>query len=314
MGEKITKVLRGQILTSIVYILLGAALAFVPVETVNIICKFVFGIMLMAAGVFHIIMYILERPTTTMFDLFSGVILVVFGIFLFYNPQIIVKVLPTLLGGFVLVDSVWTLRGAIRLKKAGSGAWKWLLLGSLIFIGLGVAMIVNPFTVVRDTVIFCGAIMLANGVLDLIFQLVLFSGIRKAEKRKKELEQAVAERIEAEKAGRAGEPVYEDWHNHEAPTGAPEEIPEKEEYKPTLELADAPETTDLPEEVMQPEITDTAEDSGISENADATDDFDTSAAPASPEKETESHYVETKTPITLELADDSEDSSSDEVI
>ena len=209
MSEKITKFLRSQAITSVIYILIGSALAFMPVESVNIICKLVFGVILILSGIYHILFYILDKPTTTIFDLFSGVILIVFGIFLFRNPQIIVKLLPTLLGGFILVDCVWTIRAGIRLKKAGSGAWKWLLLCSVIFLGLGTAMILNPFKVIRYTIIFCGAVLIANGVFDLIFQLVLYFGLKHAN-RKTDQEEVMQEN--GEQAPENQDSVYTDWN------------------------------------------------------------------------------------------------------
>ena len=51
-------------------------------------------------------------------------------------------------------------------EKAGRGEWKILLIGSLIFIGFGIAMVINPFTMIKYTVIFAGCVMLANGVVD----------------------------------------------------------------------------------------------------------------------------------------------------
>lgn len=63
--------------------------------------------------------------------------MLVLGVFLFFTPQIVVKILPYLLGAFVLVDSIWKLKGSIRLKKMEQGQWKVLLAGSIIFIILG---------------------------------------------------------------------------------------------------------------------------------------------------------------------------------
>ncbi len=45
MWEKINNFLKGQIVTSLIYIVLGVCLVFMPVNTVNVICKFVFGIL-----------------------------------------------------------------------------------------------------------------------------------------------------------------------------------------------------------------------------------------------------------------------------
>ena len=178
MWEKINNFLKGQIVTSIIYIALGACLVFMPVSTVNVICKFVFGILLILVGLYHILIYVAEKLNSTIFDLFSGGVLMVLGIFLFMNPQIVVKLLPILLGTFILVDSIWTLKGSLKLKKRGAGSWKFLLMGSVIFIGLGISLVVNPFTMVKYTVIFAGWIFLCNGVIDMIYLILLRKGLK----------------------------------------------------------------------------------------------------------------------------------------
>lgn len=270
MGQKIIGFLRGQIFTSIIYILLGAALAFAPVESINIICKIVFGIMLAAAGIVHIILYVLERPTTTVFDLFSGVILVVFGVFLFQNSQIIVKVLPVLLGGFVLGDCVWTLRGAFRLKKANDGAWSWLLFGTIVFVALGIVMIINPFTVITHMLIFCGAVLLANGVLDLILQLVLYRGLKNAKKRQEELSTVETEGHSAAEgsSNSAADSVYTDWNSRE------EVVPEQSDesaQSDQSERSDGSERSDHSEKSDQEEASEAVAENAAACEANHTD-------------------------------------------
>ena len=178
MWEKINNFLKGQIVTSLIYIVLGVCLVFMPVNTINVICKFVFGILLILVGLYHILIYVAEKLNSTIFDLFSGGVLMVLGIFLFMNPQIVVKLLPILLGTFILVDSIWSLKGSLKLKKRGADSWKFLLLGSIIFIALGISLVVNPFTMVKYTVIFAGWIFLCNGVIDMIYLILLRKGLK----------------------------------------------------------------------------------------------------------------------------------------
>ena len=179
MEEKKSKILRGQIPTSVFYILFGLCLALMPVETVNVLCKVVFGLVLIGAGVYHILIFILEKDNSTILDLFSGVIVLVIGIFLFMNPTVVVKLLTLMLGAFILVDSIWMMRGSMKLKKRGQGVWKAFLVESLIFIGLGVLILVNPFSEIKMTVQISGCIFVANGVLDIIFYLILKHGLKK---------------------------------------------------------------------------------------------------------------------------------------
>lgn len=179
MGKKINNILKGEIASSVFYILFGLCLVVFTEQTVNVICKVVFGLVMAGAGIYHIFIYAEEKENSTILDLFTGVIVLVLGGFLFFTPQIIVRILPYLLGAFVLVDSIWTLRGAWKLKKLGNEWWKVLLIGSLVFVGLGVCIIVNPFTKIINTAVFAGAVMLANGLSDFVFLILLRRGIKR---------------------------------------------------------------------------------------------------------------------------------------
>ena len=124
MGEKINNVLKGEIISSVFYILLGLCLILIPAQTVDVICKVVFGLILIGAGIYHIYIYIRGKATATIMDLLSGVVVFVLGVFLFMTPSIVIKLLPWMLSAFVLVDSLWKFKGAFLLKKGGNGAWR----------------------------------------------------------------------------------------------------------------------------------------------------------------------------------------------
>lgn len=62
MGRKISNILKGEIVSSIFYIALGLCLLLIPDQTVNIICKVIFGLIMIAAGVYHVgIMWLRKR-------------------------------------------------------------------------------------------------------------------------------------------------------------------------------------------------------------------------------------------------------------
>ena len=210
MREKISRILKGQVTTSMIYILLGLCLICMPVDAVNILCRFIFGVVLIAAGLYHIWIYVQEKQNSTLMDLFSGGLILVLGIFLFYNPEVVVSLLPVLLGTFILTDSIWVLKGCVKMRKRdGQGLeWKILLAGSLIFIALGAVMIVNPFSAVKVMIVFAGAVLLANGIVDLVFLFLIRKGIKtltEFRQRAKEKEEAAAAEL------REQEPVYAPW-------------------------------------------------------------------------------------------------------
>ena len=56
-------------------------------------------------------------------------------------------------------------------------------------------MVINPFTMIKYTVIFAGCVMLANGVVDFVFLVLIRRGMKKAEEA---VEEAVEQMKEAE--------------------------------------------------------------------------------------------------------------------
>lgn len=192
MGEKINNILKGEIISSVFYILLGLCLILIPTQTVDVICKVVFGLILIGVGIYHIYIYIRGKATATIMDLLSGVVVFVLGVFLFMTPSIVIKLLPWMLSAFVLVDSLWKFKGAFLLKKGGHRAWSVLLIGSLVFIALGVVMLFGRFPKIMTLLIFSGWVLVCDGAADIVFFIIMKLGLRK-----------IAKKAEAEKVADA---------------------------------------------------------------------------------------------------------------
>ena len=101
MQKKIVNFLKTELASAVFFIIVGLFLAFFPVQTVNVICKVVFGLLLILTGLYNIILFLMEKTETTVFNMLSGVIVLVLGLFLFTNPQIVVRLLPQLLGSLM---------------------------------------------------------------------------------------------------------------------------------------------------------------------------------------------------------------------
>lgn len=196
MGEKINNILKGEIISSVFYILLGLCLILIPTQTVDVICKVVFGLILIGVGIYHIYIYIRGKATATIMDLLSGVVVFVLGVFLFMTPSIVIKLLPWMLSAFVLVDSLWKFKGAFLLKKGGRGAWSVLLIGSLVFIALGIVMLFGRFPKIMTLLIFSGWVLVCDGAADIIFFIIMKLGLRKiAKKAEAEKEEAGSDAV-----------------------------------------------------------------------------------------------------------------------
>ena len=183
MGEKINNILKGEIISSVFYVLLGLCLILIPTQTVDVICKVVFGLILIGVGIYHIYIYIRGKASATIMDLLSGVVVFVLGVFLFMTPSIVIKLLPWMLGAFVLVDSLWKFKGAFLLKRGGQKSWSALLIGSLIFIALGIVILFGRFPKIMTLLIFSGWVLVCDGVVDVILFIIMKLGLRKIAKK-----------------------------------------------------------------------------------------------------------------------------------
>lgn len=251
MGKKVSNFFKSEIISSIFYLAFGLCLILIPDQTVNIICKIIFGLVMIAVGIYHIVIYTAEKQKATILDLFTGVIVMVLGIFLFFTPQIVIKILPYLLGAFVLVDSIWKIKGSYRLKKAERNRWKILLIGYLIFIALGISMLFYSFLSIKKMILFSGIILTADGVVDIVFLIMLRTGIRKTEKLR-----IAGEKEGTDKNSAAGEYVESTAENESGDVDT-EEIAEYEEKPVAADTAKQieveTETKDEPQ-IVEPDI------------------------------------------------------------
>ena len=242
MSEKLSKLLKGQIVTSVFYILFGICLVFMPVGTVNLLCKVVFGLVLIGAGLYHIFLFAAEKDKATILDLFSGVIVFVIGLFLFTNPQIVVKLLPLMLGALVLVDSIWTLRGSMKLKKRTQETWKFLLIESLVFVGLGVFLMMYNFQSINGMLMFAGWAFLVDGILDVVSFVMLKKGLSgEVQTAADETPEKHAEKEPDTKAEEAAEEkeIIPEWNSRAASVSTEVIPPEDVTVEDTQEISEA---------------------------------------------------------------------------
>ncbi len=156
------------IITSLLYIALGAVLCFYPEMSLVWVCNFV-GAIILIYGAIKIFTYIRNRSVGVFrFDLILGILFVVVGGFLLLRPDIIVSILPVTIGIYILFDSLTNIRQALDLKDAGYEKWWSMLILGIIMIILGLILVLNPFGTVALTVMFMGGLFLYRGVSNII--------------------------------------------------------------------------------------------------------------------------------------------------
>ncbi len=155
------------ILTSLLYVLLGLVLLLKPGFSLGFACLLI-GAVTLIYGVVRIVSYFRGGPTADKFDLVLGILLVLLGLFLLIWIQFLVALIPLVLGIYILVDSVGSLKKSLDMKSLGFQRWWVSFLVAAVLAICGLVMIFNPFATVESLVMFVGLGFLFDGVYTLV--------------------------------------------------------------------------------------------------------------------------------------------------
>ncbi len=169
MSSFMKTLMSNLILQSIVLIIVGAILLFIPgitMSTVVIILAF----MLAICGIWAIISVLKEggsksgnTPTLVL-----GIALLVVTIAMFLVPGVFVEFMSLAVGMLLVLSGVLNCVRSFQIKRAEDPSWKVSLVISLIIVGLGILLISNPFGSARLFVQILGISLIGNGVADLL--------------------------------------------------------------------------------------------------------------------------------------------------
>ena len=156
---KMLKELKWEaILTGVLYILLGIVALVIP-ETMQKTLGYLIGIVLIVAGLVSIICYLLRDARENYYhnEFVFGILGMVLGAVVLYKVEIVISLIPFILGVLVLCSGCSKLQDAIDLKRLDVAA---------INIILGVVLIYNPFKAAILLFRVLGVVLILSGAGD----------------------------------------------------------------------------------------------------------------------------------------------------
>lgn len=174
------------ILTGILYILLGIVALVIP-ETMQKTLGYLIGIVLIVAGLVSMVCYLLRDARENYYhnEFVFGLVGIVLGAAVLYKVEVIISLIPFILGILVLFSGCSKLQDAIDLKRLGYGSWVGMLVVAVINIILGIVLICNPFKAAVILFRVLGIGLILSGASD-CFSTVYFA--RKLRRFKQEAE------------------------------------------------------------------------------------------------------------------------------
>ena len=150
------------------YAVCGLLLLLLP-DLALLIANYALAITLCVVGLVMVIGYIRAEALEGMlgYGLSVGLMLLLLGITLLFNSNILVKLLPFLWGVAMLTGGFGKLQMAFDLRRIGQGHWWLMLLAALVSFTLGLLSITRPVFMATTVTQFAGVALLVEAALDI---------------------------------------------------------------------------------------------------------------------------------------------------
>lgn len=180
MKNDFGKMILGNIILNGLFLLFGI-IAFMNVDMTVQVVGVIVGIYFMIFGIFGIFEF-LARNTLPIFKykIFTGILLIILGFFIMFNPFGIVKILTFALGIYLIIVSILKLFESLNLKKYGYDGWLILLVTSVLLLIFGIFITINPmasmdliqamaiFIILSSILEICNLIMVYSKAKDIV--------------------------------------------------------------------------------------------------------------------------------------------------
>lgn len=192
------------LLLGALYILLGIVALLIP-ETMERLLGFLIGVVLIIAGAVSMISYLLRDAHQNYYhnDFLHGLLGILLGIVVLYKVEIIISLVPFLLGMMVLVSGLSKLQDVIDLKRLEYGNWIIMLVLALVNIVLGLVLIFNPMEAAALLFRLLGVALIFSGITDCATTLYFAGKIRNYYADLNAVDSTFVEIVEEEKESRA---------------------------------------------------------------------------------------------------------------
>ena len=181
MREIFKRTINSVICSSIIACIIGFIMAINPsmsIKTISIIAS----IYIIIHGIILISLDIKASRFFIPFDGFlPGILSIVLGIFLIGKPDILSTVFTIVIGVWIVISSINTIKISLVIKGANT-PWFLLLLLGIIDVIAGTIVIFNPFEASMSITVFAGIMIMVHSIINIVDMMILKKDIKNFEK------------------------------------------------------------------------------------------------------------------------------------
>ncbi len=182
------------LLTGVLYVLLGIVALVLP-ETMEKTLGYLLAVVLILAGAVSMIAYLLRDAHQNYYhnDFLHGLIGIGLGILVLSRVEVIIALIPFLLGVLVLISGCSKLQDVIDMKRMNYGNWIVMLIFAVINVIFGILLMCNPFESANLLFRLIGIGLIFSGLTDCLTTCYFARKIRRYLSEKSALESTFEE-------------------------------------------------------------------------------------------------------------------------
>lgn len=163
-------------LSSVATLAIGLLLVIYPGFTGKAIC-YLIAAALITKGAGNILARYRNKslPAPVVFELMGGIMTCFLGLFVALRSEMLISIIPFVVGMFLLVSSVTSLQKAFELKRMNYAGWNHGLIFTLIKMALALIIVMNPFGTAMTLTRFIGGCLVYDGATGLV---TVFEGVK----------------------------------------------------------------------------------------------------------------------------------------
>ena len=176
---KMKAIFKGSIFAAIAYIILGLVLVIWPDITIKTLV-YVTAAVLGVGGIVSIVRYIIHSPIKGEINsyLASGLVMLMVALFMYLREDLVVTIIPFVLGLAIVIDGFVKLQRSIDLARLHFEGWVLVLLMAAISIALGVVLLTRPIDTARVLTIVLGIGLIFSGVTGIVVNIFINSKLK----------------------------------------------------------------------------------------------------------------------------------------
>ena len=163
--ERIKTIRTHMLLTSVLLLLLGISFIVWPDKAAEFLTR-ITAIIIIAVGAFELFVFFMgrRREVLDLPAIISGLLLAALGIFLLIKPDTMLNFFNIIFGIVILIIGLDHLFQAIFIIRHIRSLWWITLIVGFVAIGLGILVLINPFSAIRTAMVLVGITMVVEAI------------------------------------------------------------------------------------------------------------------------------------------------------